>query len=52
MNCLAGFNASLTSQEDADVAVRAIPELIALLNDDDQVNVNQLSFNIMITPSL
>lgn len=37
-------------QEDADVAVRAIPELIALLNDDDQVVVghaalmsNQLS---------
>merc|ERR1712079_23065 len=30
-------------QDDADLATRAIPELIKLLNDEDQVMVHQLS---------
>merc|ERR1712021_42959 len=29
-------------QDDADLATRAIPELIKLLNDEDQVDVSQI----------
>ena len=31
-------------QDDADLATRAIPELIKLLNDEDQVVVSQVGF--------
>ena len=37
---------TLSSQDDADLATRAIPELIKLLNDEDQVVVSQAAMMV------
>ena len=37
---------SICSQDDADLAKRAIPELIKLLNDEDQVVVSQAAMMV------
>lgn len=36
----------ITLQDDADLATRAIPELIKLLNDEDQVVVSQAAMMV------
>lgn len=42
----ANYNGLNSSQDDADLATRAIPELIKLLNDEDQVVVSQAAMMV------